>query len=375
MNVLYLMRYFPALTETFVAAEVLGVHHAGISVSVASLGTRPDAKLVECNPEIEVHQVPRRPWEGRFQRASTGEAWLQTVQRRKDAARLPWLRKLASGFDRIHVHFAGEAAEMAYALHLDLGIPFSVTVHAADLFKPRPTLHTVLAAADSVLTISKHNQATLGGLGLRATLVRCGPDLTQLQNQPSPGGAFRALFVGRDVPKKGLETLLEAWDGLDRPEAELVLLTETQRRAPPTNVINPGLVPPSQVYDWMTRSHVIVLPVRRAEDGDMDGVPLVLMEALALGRPVITCPVSGIPELIDSAVGWLVPSEDPKALRAALRAAADDPEGRVRRGQRGQQRLIERDYHLRSQVAGVIDAWTGNGRSTSSLADDGGPVE
>jgi colanic acid/amylovoran biosynthesis glycosyltransferase len=375
VKVLYLLRYYPALTETFVAAEMAGVHEAGVTVAVAALGTRRDGALVGEVPDIVLHRVPRRPLAGRLSRASRGERWLRTVQRDKDAARLPWLRQLATGFDRIHVHFAGEAAEFAHALHLDLGMPYTVTVHAADLFKPRPALRTVLVAAERVLTISKHNQATLDGLGVLSSVVRCGPDLDRFKPVEPRAGPLRALFVGRDVPKKGLDTLLEAWDGLDRPDAKLTLITDKPRGAPRGGVEVVGLLPPAKVQQWMARSQVLVLPARRADDGDMDGVPLVLMEALAMGRPVIASTVSGIPELVDTAVGWLVPSNDPSALRRAIQAAADDPLSRERRGGRGPQRLRERGYHLRSQVEGVMDAWMDDGAGTSSMAEDGIAVE
>jgi colanic acid/amylovoran biosynthesis glycosyltransferase len=357
MKIMYLLRYYPALTETFVAEEMRGLQAAGIPVEVAALGTRADGKIVDTPRDLRVHAVPRRPWAGRMSRASAGQKWLRLVQRNKDAARLPWLRERIAGFDRIHVHFAGEAAEMAMALHMDTGIPFSVTVHAADLFKPRPAMRAVLNSAQSVITISSHNQATLAHLGVNAHLVRCGPDLTRLRPKPFPAGPLRALFVGRDVPKKGLDTLLEAWSQLERPDAELVLLSPKRRGAQPPGVVCMGLVPHREVQAQLARCHLLVAPARRAADGDMDGIPVALMEALATARPVLTCPISGIPELVDSAVAWMVPSDDPRALRNALRKVADDLNSAQRRGSQGPQRLRERGYDLQSQVNGLIEVW------------------
>jgi colanic acid/amylovoran biosynthesis glycosyltransferase len=106
----------------------------------------------------------------------------------------------------------------------------------------------------------------------------------------------------------------------------------------------------------MAAASVLVLPCRRAASGDMDGVPMVLMEAMAMGRPVVTTSLSGIPELVDASVGWLVPPEDPAALVRALREATSREEC-ARRGERGPARLRERRFTLEDQVAGVLAAW------------------
>jgi glycosyltransferase involved in cell wall biosynthesis len=101
---------------------------------------------------------------------------------------------------------------------------------------------------------------------------------------------------------------------------------------------------------------VLVLPCQRAPDGDLDGVPVALMEALAAGRPVITTPVSGIPELVDEEVGWLVPPGSAPALAEALCAAAD-PAERLRRGAAGPARLHERSFTISAQVSSVLASW------------------
>jgi len=375
MKVLYLLRYYPTLTETFVAQEVAGVAARGIETAIASIGRRSDGDLYDQAPDVPVYELPRRPLTWRFRRQSRGQQWLTQHQRAKDAARLPGLTDIARGFDRIHVHFAGEAAEMAHALHLDTGIPYTVTVHAADLFKPRASLAAVLRKAEHVITISAHNQATLGAMAINARLVRCGPDLHRLQPQPSPDGPLRALFIGRDVPKKGLDILLDAWSGLDRPTATLQLVTDATVRAPPAGVECLGFQPPSVIPDLLARAHLLVLPCRRAPDGDMDGIPLTLMEALAMGRPVVTTPISGIPELVDHTVGWLVPTENPRALRRTLQDVADDLPLAARKGAAGPHQLRHKGYHLASQVDGVVAAWEGRGSSTEGMAADSGTVE
>lgn len=357
MKVLYLLRYYPTLTETFVYREIAAVAARGIEVTVASLGERADGALQEDLPDVPVLRVPRRPLTGRFSTPSAGVRFLRAHQRPKDAARLPWLVAHAAGFDRIHTHFAGEAAEFAHALYLDLGLPYSVTSHAADLFKPRPATARLLQAADAVLTVTEYNARLIEReFGVRARVVRSGIDPDEWPPRPLPDGPLRAIAVARNVPKKGLDTLLDAWAALDAPLARLTLVSDVSGPVP-DGVRVLGLRPRAEVQAELAAANLFVLPCRRAPDGDMDGLPLALIEALASGRPVITTPISGIPELVDESVGWLVPPDDPQALVEALRAA--DSAERARRGARGPARIRELGCTLDVQARSVIAAWRG----------------
>ena len=176
MRALYPVRYFPTLTETFIRDEVEGMAQAGCAVTVASLGRRADGALADPLPGVPVVEVPRRPLLGRVQPSTAAQRQLARWQRPKDAQRLPWLRRLASDFDVLAVHFAGEAAEFAWAIRQDGGPPYVVTVHAVDLFKPRPSIARVLADAGAVLTVEpglyfarddRSVQKELRGIGVR----------------------------------------------------------------------------------------------------------------------------------------------------------------------------------------------------------------
>jgi glycosyltransferase involved in cell wall biosynthesis len=102
---------------------------------------------------------------------------------------------------------------------------------------------------------------------------------------------------------------------------------------------------------------LVALPCRQAEDGDMDALPVALLEGLSAGLPVLATRLSGIPEVMDEDVGWLVPPDDPEALRAALRDAADRPEERRLRGARGPARLRDRGCTTETQVEALLAAW------------------
>ncbi len=354
MRVGYLLRYYPALTETFVRSEIAGVVARGVDAWIGALGARDDGAPCDGPDPAPVRRIGR-PWHARLRGPGSAAArQLAAWQRPKDAARLVALRAAARGTDLLHAHFAGENAELAWALHAETGLPYTVTVHAVDLFKPRPSLGAVLGAAAAVLTVSAYNQALLAARGVESAVVRCGPPLGA-PLPPRDGPGLRLLFVGRDVPKKGLDTLLTAMESA--PDGvSLSVVGAPARAAALPRVRWCGPLPPAAVRAAIDAHDLLVLPCRRAPDGDQDGVPLALMEALARGRPVLTTPLSGIPELVDDAVGWLVPPDDPRALGQAI-AAAQDPAARRNRGAAGPAQLRARGFTLDAQVDGVLTAW------------------
>jgi len=366
VRVLYLLRYYPTLTETFVYREISALRALGVDVAIAALGRRRDGRMQTELPAVPARAIPRRTGLWRRGPTTAGERWLVAQRSAKDAARLAWLRRHAADFDRVHVHFAGGAAEYARALQLDTGVPYSVTVHAVDLFKPRGSLPDVLAHADRVVTIADHHRALLAEQGVDATVVRCGPDLeTWAALPPPPPGPLRGLAVGRAVPKKGLDLLVEAWRRLDRPDASLAVVSDLPDPGVP-GLTCLGLRPPPEVRAAMATANCVVLPCRRAADGDMDGIPVVLMEGLAAGRAVATTPVSGIPELVDEQVGWLAPPDDLDAWIALLRTLNDQPDERLVRGARGPQRLRDRAFSAEAQAASLLALWQDHQATTDS---------
>ena len=355
-RVLYLLRYFPTLSETFIYEEIRALRERGIEIQIAALGKRPDGDLHENLPTVPVLRVPRRPLTGRLRVPGVGVQWLAQHQRAKDAARLPWLlRHIQEQFDHIHVHFAGEAAEWAHAIWLETQIPYSVMVHASDLFKPRPSLNTVLKDAHRVATVAEYHRKYLRDLGINAQVIRCGPDLKSWQPSPLPSGPIRALCVARDVPKKGIGDLLAAWHTAPM-DAELHVVSDCKQTNLPKNVTIHGLCPATEIRRLMEQSNLFVLLCRTAPDGDLDGVPVVLMEALACGRPVITTSVSGIPELVDDQVGWLISPNTVDDFHRALNEA-NHHENRLRRGNNGPRRLKTRGFDLQTQADQVLALW------------------
>lgn len=317
--VAYVLRYWPTLTETFVAREIDALQRSGQPIVVVALGHRADGALQDALPDVEVLRPPRG-W-------ALARVWGLHV--RKRSARLAWLARAlrARGVVRIHAHFAGEAAIWARDLSGVLGIPWSVTCHAVDLFKPVPGLPALLAEARPVVTVCAHHQRLLGSWGIDARVVRCGAPLDVPIADPSIQPPS-VITVARDVPKKGLERLVAATRSLGVP---LRIVGHAPRLAGPG--VHVGALPPSAVPRALAGAQIFALPVRVAPDGDRDGVPVAMIEAMAAGLPVVTRPVSGVPELVDPSVGWIDVD-----LESALARAVADPSERTSRGRAARER-------------------------------------
>ncbi|GDX79636.1 colanic acid biosynthesis glycosyltransferase WcaL [Deltaproteobacteria bacterium] len=340
--ILYVVRYHPALSETFVRDEVRGLFLAGVPVELAAFDVR-DSVAVE-PVGAPVHAQPHRwGWLGAL------PALLFEWLRRPGIlpVRVLWLTTLVRRARRVHVHFAGEAAEWTRLACQRAGVPYSVTVHAVDLYKPRAALGAVLAGATRVVAMTAFNvEALRVGYAIEARLVRFGLRLDGIP-LAAPDHSRLILAVGRNVPKKGLDRVVKLAQHLG-DQAEVVIVSD-MLPSPPADVR--GLLPHAQVLDLMASAALFVLPCRRAPDGDMDGLPVVLVEAMATGLPVVTTNVSGIPELVDEAVGWVVPPDDEEALFAAVESALADPAERARRGAAGKDRVRQKLYGIARLVA------------------------
>jgi len=281
---------------------------------------------------------------------------------------------------RLHAHFANDAATVARYISILSGLPYGVTAHAYDIFQETALLGPNLAAADRVFTVSRANLEHLASRapaeGWRAesfALLRCGIDLAEFpyRDPPPPRAPARLVCVARLIPKKGHAGLLDALALLrgEGRSVELELIGEgplhgpLAARAARADLAGAvrwlGALPEAEVAERMRGADVAVLASRIAEDGDRDGLPVVLVEAMALGVPVVATRVAGIPELVSEAAGWLAPPDRPDLLAAALRAALDAPAAERGARARRARRVVESEYDVRLQVdtlAGLVGA-------------------
>lgn len=369
--VLYVLKRFPRLSETFILREILELERQGVRVAISAL-LPPEPG--PCHPELEqlraaVRYVPRHP---RLAAPQVALAHLIVASRRprcwwrtaRDARREgSWRRFLqagvvaqqALGVSHVHAHFATAAAEVARMASAMAGVPFTVTAHAKDIFQVsnESVLRRRLAGAAAVVTVSRYNvdhlTRTLSGTPVH--YVPNGAAVAPLAPRQSNGPL---LCVARLVPKKGVDTLIRALaiTGPAGPDLEIIgggaLADDLQKLAIDLGLDHRvrllGAQPSPVVDDAYARCFAVALACRIAEDGDRDGLPTVLLEAMARGRPVISTGVIGIPELVrHESTGLLVPPDDPQALAEAILRLWRDPALATRLADGGRH-LVSQDY-------------------------------
>ncbi len=294
----------------------------------------------------------------------------------KALAAATWLRERR--VDRIHAHFASQTADCAAIAGAVSGIPFSFTAHAYDIYSTalrvrNDTLDWKLRRARQVFTVNDFAGDLLRDRlppeeRERVQTVYVGIPMALFRPEPAAphDRTFRMLCVARLCEKKGLDTLVDACAALrDRGidyELQLfgdgplraALAAQIARLALGARVRLGGAISQEDVAREMRACHAFVMPCRRDRSGDMDGIPTVFMEAMATARPVISCPISGIPELVrDGETGVLVPPDDPRALADAIAALAADDRRRLELGARGRA-LVERQHDERLTAAALL---------------------
>jgi colanic acid/amylovoran biosynthesis glycosyltransferase len=242
----------------------------------------------------------------------------------------------------LHSQFAHIPTDIAmYASRLS-GIPFSFTSHANDIFERGWLLREKVERARFSITISQYNRDFLlkkGAPKEKIHVIHCGVNTASFtgKRQKSIHRIPRIGTLGRMVEKKGFDDLIQACDILKRQgetfHLEIVgdgpLCEELKRLVLSHNLSGEvsfkGLLPHGRVPTWLREQDIFVLPCKKDKKGDMDGIPVVLMEAMALGVPVISTKISGIPELIeDGKSGLLVDPNSENSLANSIKRLLAD---------------------------------------------------
>ncbi|MEN9645823.1 MAG: hypothetical protein RL238_2492 [Actinomycetota bacterium] len=368
LRVLYVLKRYPRLSETFIVRELLGLEAQGVHVGVDALlepeagAQHPDVAAVRA----AVRYLPRRPrWDGALLAAHLRVGSRHPVQwarrafrarrhggwRRFQQAGLVADRVRRDGFDHVHAHFATAAAEVARDAAALAGVSFSVTAHAKDIFHVdnADRLPERLGEATTVVTVSHYNVKHLRG-ELPGRRIRFVPNGLPIPDAVGPVADGPVLCVARLVPKKGIDLLVRAMalstsgrsleiigDGPCRGDLEALAaeLGVAER------IVFRGPLPSTDVDAAYRRCALLALPCRIDPDGDRDGMPTVLIEAMARALPVVSTDVVGLDELIATGRdGLLVPPEDAGALAAAIDELLADPLRAAAMGISGRTRVI-----------------------------------
>jgi colanic acid/amylovoran biosynthesis glycosyltransferase len=363
-TVAYVAARLPTLSETFVYRELMGLRGRGrdiVPVTVRKpLGPFVDPALnalakealqVYSRATAAVLPLAALSMPGQFARAvrdaatadlpggsSRGKFLLQAAMGLAAAWRLK-----GKGIGHVHAHLANTPATVALYLARGLGATFSFTGHANDLFVHREALGFKLREAAFVSSISRWHQGFYEEIapGGARPVIRCSVTVP-----PLAADGADIVSVGRLVAKKGFDLLIRAFARLDRPgmrlriagdgpeRQALVALAEAEGVADHVDFL--GAQPHAAALALIRSGAIFALPCRTSATGDRDGIPVVLMEAMAAGKPVIAGQLETIAELVeDGKSGLLVPPDDVDALADALRTLIDDTAGRTAMGLAG----------------------------------------
>ncbi|GIJ29259.1 colanic acid biosynthesis glycosyltransferase WcaL [Micromonospora qiuiae] len=373
LRVAYVLLREPSYSETFITSEIDAVRSAGadVEVFVASDGDRL----------AELRQVVRtalgHPLRTLADVRALGMSYLpRAVLAAAHAARLAG-PIAAFGPDVVHTHFVNLPTAIATLVGRRSGIPVTAMAHAADFLLDRNggALDRRLRLLSHLFVISKAaaGQLTERGVSLSAIphgVVRAAFDGEMVEPQPRPpDGVTRLVTVARLVEKKGVDTALDAVARLIQIGVSVrydvygdgplrATLEERTRALRLTDVVTfHGSVSHRAATAGLVGADAAVLPCRRAADGDLDGIPVFLMEAASRGVPVVTTMVSGIPELIGPFGGWQVPPDDPDALADAVHQLIHSPGEGQRRAHRLAARLRD-EFSPALQARRLLAEWS-----------------
>jgi len=364
----YVLKRFPRLSETFILNEILELERLDTPIQIYSLidvtleePGSPRHKLVQELKSPVVYLPARQPlkkWRvkiGRFNRGGFTQQVLKEICGGEvppesilllQAAVIGSMAK-AHRVDHLHAHFGSDAASAAMLASRMTGIPFSFTAHAKDIFHEavdRALLRRKIDEAKFVVTVSDFNRRhliDLAGKESEGKIVRLynGIDLERFQVDRSisrePG---LILGVGRLQEKKGFHHLIEACRVLRDSGASFrceIVGEGPEREALERQIASAGLQdcvallgakPQEELINMLKRATLFVLPCIVSANGDRDALPTVLLEAMAVGLPVISTNLVGIPEIVEHGkTGLLAAPGDPVELANAIKSMLDQP--------------------------------------------------
>ncbi|MEB3295788.1 MAG: glycosyltransferase [Synechococcales bacterium] len=394
----YLMKSYPKISETFILNEILELERQGIQLHLFSLRPCPDAKS---HPDVSKVKAPvtyiplLRQNKGysleRLQHLASAQLyWLKKFPDRswqafefyktqslewEDFLQAAFLAKTLSDLQITHVqvHFANLPTAIVEIAQYFYPFTFNIFAHAKDIYlTPKGVLNRRMEKAEFVLTCTGFNAQYLREMSNNDTPIYLsyhGLNLERFTPKRSPGEMPTQvplmLSVGRFCEKKGFPYLLQACACLKQMGCEFrcVIVGYGEMRSQLEAMIHDlnlsdtvtlsGKKTQDELVELYHQSSLFVLPCLVTDDGDRDGIPNVLLEAMAMKLPVVSTNISGISELVeDQFNGFLIPEKDAAALTEALSLLLNNPDLRQEFGIRGRQKVLQQ-FNLEKNVAEI----------------------
>jgi glycosyltransferase involved in cell wall biosynthesis len=387
-----LVKIYPKLSETFILEELLGLERLGLSLRLYALSPATDAinhpaVAQVLAPVVTVPALTRHSaWQfatrhaqllvaapGRYLGALAAACvpqWGPGASGLQDFVRAGWLavQMRDDGVQHLHSHFISSPTDVAAWVARLLRMPFSISAHAKDIYLSNPRhLQRKMEAARFTVTCTEFNRQTLTNIAPKAVVHRMYHGVDHALFHPARRQLASAVpvivSVGRLREKKGLDTLIDACavlrargqafvcDIVGYGEEQARLQAQIQRLGLHEQVRLVGKLAREQVIERYACAALYVQPARIAADGDRDGIPNVLLEAMAMGLPVVASRVSGIPELVSHGVnGVLVEPDDAQVLADAVGHLLQRPMACADLGCRARETVTEQfdnDHNLR----------------------------
>lgn len=396
-KIAYILKMYPRFSETFIVNEILELERRGLDIRIYSLRKPDDGRFhaalarVKANvvyvpqyPEMEpqrietAHQIVRDTYPDQYAAVyeySLAKGHTYAIKRFLQAGYVAG-HLLQHPVDAMHAHFASSATRVANLVQRLIGLPYSFTAHAKDIFHEEvnhESLKNKIREARFVVTVSDFNQMYLQDImeNEPADIRRLynGIDLTRFRPNPEISKRPELIVsVGRLVEKKGFDVLiracrhLENWEipfqceiigkgNLNKPLQGLIAQLDLQ-----DSVQLVGPRSQDEVLEAYQEASLFALPCVIGEDGNRDGLPTVLLEAMATALPVVSTSLTGVPEIIDHEQnGLLIPPNDDEALARALAELLTNQQQRLAFGNAARAK-VEDEFDVRKNV-GQLYQW------------------
>lgn len=356
MKIAYLFGTYPRLSETFLQREIDALQQSGFEIEIWALDAKPPAHQIHVSHLLALCRLLYFARDARL--SSIGRHWAQHQ---------------LGAVDHIHSAWAGNPAQIAMAAAAAKGISWSFSGHARDIWVRPRNLRAKLASAAFATSCTRQGVEFLQSQSSASKVLFAphGLPLEQYPFTPRQHGHTppRLLAVGRLEEKKGFSYLLDALKILQNQQfsIESTLLGKgtlmdqlkaQQHELKLSQLQIKGAVPQEEVRAQMQNADLLVAPCIVGKNGDHDGLPNVLLEAAALGLPILTTPVGGTQDLINEKTGWLCRPNDAADLAQKIQEILANPQAASARAHAARE-FIETHYDVKDNVQILADAFLG----------------